>query len=729
MSSNSPSASPANSRLRTLKDSVLRSLGITRIRFLRQLWVRPLVAILVLSVPAYFVMRAMDRVLEGELKSNLQTILAADVAALRAWMTSEQKVAVTAAEDRGVSRLVSELATIARDQPDDGATLKAAAQHAELRTRLKHVLDTHGFGGFAILTSDGTMLSCSREELIGLKRDDPAIMESVKKAMQGEASVTRPHRSILVMPDTRGRLRAGLPSMLAIAPVFNADRKPVAAIGFRVPPEKDFSEILGIARIGQSGETYAFDRNGLLLSESRFDDGLRQVGLLTEDDDSILNVHLRDPQVNLADNERAPLPRSQQPLTYVAAQAVQGGSGVDVDGHRNYRGIPAVAAWTWLDQYDFGVATEVSQAEAYRPLTIIKMATRGMIGLLFAAAIALAIFTAISARNRRAAQKASLSALQLGQYSLEEKLGEGGMGVVYRAHHAMLRRPTAVKFLHPDKSSFESLARFEREVQLTSRLNHPNTIAVYDFGRSPEGIFYYAMEFLDGVSLEHLIGHCGALPDGRVIHILSQVCGSLAEAHEQGLIHRDIKPANIVINRRGGISDFVKVLDFGLAKAVDAGSVVKLTAAGMLAGTPLYSSPEMIQQPNTADPRSDLYAMGAVGYFLLTGQSVFEAESVVEVLKHHIETIPQVPSERLGRPVSRALEQLLLQCLAKDPDARPASAREICTRLAACIPLQPWTTEDADEWWQSWQSSGSPLPKFDDGMQHNETVIVQTTDG
>jgi serine/threonine protein kinase len=211
-------------------------------------------------------------------------------------------------------------------------------------------------------------------------------------------------------------------------------------------------------------------------------------------------------------------------------------------------------------------------------------------------------------------------ARRLGQYTLEEKLGEGGMGVVYRARHALLRRPTAVKLLKGERLGEASLRRFEREVLLTASLSHPNTVSVYDFGRTPDGVFYYAMEYLEGLSLEQLVAEEGAQPPGRVVHVLRQVLGALAEAHGVGLVHRDVKPDNVILCERGGLSDVAKVVDFGLVKDLDAADA--LSHEGMLVGTPLYLAPEAIRSPDT-DPRADLYSLGAVAYFLLTGKHVF----------------------------------------------------------------------------------------------------------
>ena len=239
-------------------------------------------------------------------------------------------------------------------------------------------------------------------------------------------------------------------------------------------------------------------------------------------------------------------------------------------------------------------------------------------------------------------------ARRFGQYVLERKVGEGAMGVVYRATHSLLRRPAAIKLLLKDRATETDLLRFEREVQLTSRLAHPNTVSIFDYGRTAEGVFYYVMEYLDGVDLQHLVGQYGPVEPARAIHILAQISGALAEAHTLGLIHRDIKPANILLTERADEPDVVKVVDFGLVKKF--GGELAESSTETIAGTPLYMAPEAISKPDTIDGRSDIYAVGAVAYFLLTGQHVFEAGTVIEICSKH-----------------------MLECLAKDRHDRPST--------------------------------------------------------
>ena len=290
-----------------------------------------------------------------------------------------------------------------------------------------------------------------------------------------------------------------------------------------------------------------------------------------------------------------------------------------------------------------------------------------------------------------------------GQYHLVEKIGEGGMGVVYRARHQMLRRDTALKILPPARHAAGAIARFEREVQLTAQLSHPNTVTVFDYGRTPDGLFYYTMELLDGATLEDIVACTGPLPPGRVAHILVQVAGALAEAHALGMVHRDVKPSNIMLCERGGEVDVAKVLDFGLVReSVNARGTLSVTGAREVLGTPLYMSPEAITAPDTVTGASDLYSLGAVAVLLLTGKPLFAARSLVEVCSHHLHTTPDVLPARLQVPPE--LEALVLACLAKSADDRPSSARELHDSLAALV-VAGWAQAKARAWWETHRSA------------------------
>jgi eukaryotic-like serine/threonine-protein kinase len=295
----------------------------------------------------------------------------------------------------------------------------------------------------------------------------------------------------------------------------------------------------------------------------------------------------------------------------------------------------------------------------------------------------------------------AFQAEQAGSYRLQQKLGEGGMGEVYRARHAMLQRPTAVKMLRADLAdSATALRRFEREVRAVSELTDPHTIAIYDFGKTDGGRFYYAMELLEGLDLQQFVDRHGPLPAGRAIFLIEQVLASLGEAHERGILHRDIKPSNAFLTARGQSFDFVKVLDFGLAKDLQPAESDRagLTQDGAITGTPLYMAPERYYGTAGADHRSDLYAVGALLYFLLTGRPVFDSNSPMQVLLDHIKT-PPTPPRSLGAAVSMELEAALLRALEKDPEARYATAGDFLGALSSVPEAGGWTQRDARLWW------------------------------
>jgi serine/threonine-protein kinase len=302
---------------------------------------------------------------------------------------------------------------------------------------------------------------------------------------------------------------------------------------------------------------------------------------------------------------------------------------------------------------------------------------------------------------------------ELGSYQLVEMLGRGGMGEVWRAEHRMLAREAAVKIVHLEDETAEArehmLRRFEVEARATASLHSPHTVSLYDFGISSEGTFYYVMELLYGLDLESLVSRFGPVPPARAVHIMKQACASLAEAHAAGMVHRDIKPANIYLCRLGLEHDWVKILDFGLVASAKGctsctkdGSKGRLTAANTIVGTPSFMAPEMAEGRPDIDGRADIYALGCVAYWLLTGTLVFDGpdKTPMKILMDHVGTPPEPPSKRLGRPLPAALEAVLLRCLEKDPRNRPPSASELARQLDACALEDAWDAERAHGWWK-----------------------------
>lgn len=354
-------------------------------------------------------------------------------------------------------------------------------------------------------------------------------------------------------------------------------------------------------------------------------------------------------------------------------------------------------------------------AASLRPLMILILLARGhampdggtMIIATFPNVIAVGL-AVLGTRIMHGLRRDVSRARQMGSYNLVQQLGQGGMGEVWRAEHHMLARPAAIKLIRPDslgqaepEARRQLLKRFEREAQATAVLSSPHTVQVHDFGVTADSTFFYVMELLHGLDTDQLVERFGPVPPARAASILAQVCESLAEAHQAGLVHRDIKPANIFLCKRGLVHDFVKVLDFGLVKAAtgtSSGQTV-LTQKHVATGTPAFMAPEVAMGDCELDGRTDLYAVGCLGYWLLTGRLVFESGNAMQIMLAHTSQQPEPPSSRTEQPIPPALEALIMACLAKEPGGRPASADDLRRGLAAVSFSPGWDRDDAARWW------------------------------
>jgi serine/threonine-protein kinase len=346
--------------------------------------------------------------------------------------------------------------------------------------------------------------------------------------------------------------------------------------------------------------------------------------------------------------------------------------------------------------------------------------------ILMAMAVAIAVF---GSHKIRELQQQAHEAQRLGQYRLKQVLGFGGMGAVYLAEHVLLRRPCAVKLIRPDQAGDpRTLIRFEREVRATATLTHPNTVEIFDYGHSDDGTFYYVMEYLPGMNLEDLVERHGPMPAERAVHLLRQVCQALREAHGIGLIHRDIKPSNIFACERGKVYDVAKLLDFGLVKSFGlAGDDAKLTREGALTGSPAFVSPEQAAGRPQLDARSDIYNVGAVAYFLITGQLLFDRESALEMLHAHAYE-PPVPVQKFQEAAPADLQRVILRCLEKDPTRRYQDAASLDKALAACVCAGQWTLESAEEWWRRHADGAMPVSS-PEAFERDSRTLPQDGDG
>ena len=630
-------------------------------RLKQLIWILPLaIAVLVAGLGWWGNARLRDTI-EGGLKAQLTATLNANVTALGIWATNQTRLATSLAEDRTIQTLASQIFHAGPRASRDLQTLPELDQFAhDVKPRLPQL-------GYEVAQLVNTNFM--------------VVANSTRGPMGYNVLVSDIHTNKFAELFATGR------------PVIITPFKPELLIQRRASKNAFGQRTNDVHRLNHPPAIKAS-------RVRRGDVTLMQEATNTS---SALNLRLHDPGGDLTKGfKSAETEAGLHPLTRLVADAVDGEDEVLVEPTRDYRGVLVVGASRWLPQYGFGVATQIDAGEAFRPLRVLQWLFVALILLLLLCATGLFVFSNLTWHRRL--NEAELKVKQLGQYTLEEKIGEGGMGVVYRARHALMRRDTAVKLLLPDRTDPESIALFEREVCLTCQLTHPNTIQVYDYGHTPEGIFYYAMEFLRGLNLHELVARYGPQPEGRVVHILSQICASLAEAHGLGLIHRDIKPGNIFLCQRGGIPDCVKVLDFGLVRNYRAGEVEPMDPANeqVIEGTPWFTPPEAIKAPQQTDPRSDLYSVGALGYYLLTGQYIFDAETIAEIHEKQLAAAPIPPSQRMANPVSSEMEQILMRCLEKEADRRPQSARELWAWLQACPAAAAWTPEAQVAWWDAY---------------------------
>lgn len=738
-------------------------------RFRQPLWIVPLVIAGLVALFGWWGNTRLRQTIRGQLKAELAATLDANVTALEIWATNQSKLATFLADESKVRALTLKILDSFDQTLRENRNLLAPAEGEEFGNYLRPRLAKVGYEIAMLVSTNSEVVASSRRGRFrpGAPVSDahlakyaelfnsgqPVIITPFKperpqgrrpppggtrggEAVFGRSFLSRaPNRPRGTNDPSRGERMASIEAlrnrrgdftlMQVAAPVRNDKNEVRGALALVINPDLEFTRILSVARSGNSGETYAFDQHGLMISKSRFDDQLKKIKLIEDRPgaSSALNLRLGDPGGNLTEGFKpADADASLRPLTHIVANAVGGESGVDVEPSRDYRGVPVVGAWRWLPQHGFGVATQIDGSEAYQSLRVLNLLFVLLCLLLLLCATGMFLFSYFNVVWRRRLSEAELKLKQLGQYTLEEKIGEGGMGVVYRARHALMRRDTAVKLLLPDRADHGSVQRFEREVRITCQLTHPNTIQVYDYGHTPEGIFYYAMEYLRGLNLWQLVAQFGSQPEGRVVHILTQICDSLAEAHALGLIHRDIKPANVFLCNRGGVPDCVKVLDFGLVRDFRGGAGEAKHESGekSLIGTPSFMPPEVIKNSARGDPRSDIYSLGALGYYLLTGSHVFDGDSVFDLYEKHLTESPVPPSQRATNPISSELEKTLLRCLEKEPDRRPQSVGELRILLLASPRATEWGTEARADWWARYHSLPTQARDPSDGQGNSD---------
>ena len=600
-----------------------------------------LVASALLLGLGWWTYRAVESSLREMRAETMRNLLDAQVNALRVWVGEEMGDAGRIARNPRVRDAVAALVR---------APQCTGEARARLEEAIRPVLRPAGDETFNVTTRGGRLLATRFPEYCG-RSVSAEFLAELAPVFDGKARFIRPFSDAERVANPP-RLREGAPFAWVAVPVHDGGGEVIAALEVAQPADAVFAMIL-------TAGSFAFDERGRVVSVQDF-------------------------------GEQAKLPRP-------AKLPREAEDGVLLEPYLNHRGERVIAAWRWLPDLDMGVAREIAFEEAYAPLRYLNIA----FGVVFGALV-VAVFVALGSMLWAAHLRRQIGGgRRLGAYRLEKVIGEGGMATIYLARHDLLKRPTAVKLLKLQRATDEIIARFEREVQLASSLAHPNTVEIFDYGRTRDGRLYYAMEYLDGLTVAELVEREGAVPVARTLYILRQVCAGLAEAHGKGLVHRDIKPENIMVCRYGGEYDFVKILDFGLVKQLDTEHSRDLTRNLRILGTPLYMAPERLRNPGDVDARADIYAVGAVGFLMLSGRRIFEesGDDLNLTTKVLNEEPPRVASVA-AQAVPFELDLAISACLEKRREERPQRVGDLVDAFDALAVEHRWTQRDAQAWWR-----------------------------
>jgi eukaryotic-like serine/threonine-protein kinase len=606
----------------------------------------------------YWTYRAVENSLRELRAVSLASMLEAQVRSLEIWIENRKVDMRRVARDEQVRRQVEALAKIAARAAGASDAYCDAPARRPLVEELGVALEEQGAVAFNATDRTRRIIASRFREYCGLRLREAAFQRELAPVFRGETRFVRPYEEAerLEAPPKKPPLER--PVTWFETPVRDAAGEVIASLGFAEYADGQFGGVLLAARTGETGEAYAFDRSGRLLSQARF-------------------------------AAQAPAP---SPLAALAAQSAQGAV---LDPYRSYHGGEVVGAWRWLAEHDFGIAVEIGATEAYAPLRYLNIA----FGVVFGALV-IALFAALASAWSVLRLKRE-TGRRLGPYRLGKSIGEGGVATVYLAQHDLLKRPTAVKLLKPARATDEMIARFEREVQLASSLSHPNTVEIFDYGRTRDGLFYYAMEYLDGMTVSQLLERQSPVPVARTIHILRQACAALAEAHGRQIVHRDIKPENVMVCRYGGAYDFVKILDFGLVKHIAGKHSRDLTRTLRILGTPLYMAPERLRNPADVDERADIYAVGALAFLMLTGRRLFESVDDLELTSKILNEEPPRAAAVAPQSVPMELDLIVTSCVEKKRELRPQRVVDLVEAFDALALEHRWTQREAQEWWNT----------------------------
>ena len=654
-----------------------------------------LAALLPTALIGWFTYRQVNTTMEQSVRDELRGIADSVSHASRRFLVDKSRLVESWSRQPGIHTAIIELADLADANPTDDQ-LRQAGEAERIESQLQQLSGLDGIK--FVVWSDNFRTLASSDSNLGKVGSavEPSHAMMLARVMRGETVVFGPERTDPPRQDTESASEP--PVMAIVVPIPNKEGRIVAAFMVGgIGMFEEFSRMyFDVASAGKL-DAYAVNQAGIMVTESPHAATLASMTKLDATVEEIAaRLRVADPGEPLDAKSIEQTKRNEYPLTHSVASATAGSSEERIVPYRNYAGEEVVGAWRWNSDSELGIIVERQADAAFATVRIVRSGFLLLGTLLFITATMAAAFLA------RASTAERFAVHPLSRYEVLRELGSGGMGVVYLARHRQLGRDTALKVMIGSRRHKEDQLRFDREARLAASLSSPHSVMIYDYGRSEDGESYCVMEFLRGLTLHEVVERSGPQPIGRVLFILSQVCEALAEAHELNLLHRDIKPQNIMLSLDQSVGDWAVLFDYGLAKPLESVADVYQTSEAHWSGTPMYMAPERFRHPNAMDRRSDIYSLGCVAYYLLSGRPPYvdgEAESLFALI---LGQQPISLAEHRGESVPAEITQLVSRCMSKSADERFASIAELAKAINAIRRHYPWTVDEARQWWSTY---------------------------
>ncbi len=650
-----------------------------------------LAALLPTALIGFFTYRQVNATMEQSVRDELRGVADSLAHASRRFLVDKSRLVESWSRQPGIQSLIVELSEAERNGSAD--QLVPIEERTEQIQSLLQQLSGSDDVKFVVWSDTAQTLASSDDEIA--KSGDkvsPEHEEMLSRVLSGETVVFGPER---VNGSSDPDAYPEPPVMAIVVPVKDDNGEMVGALMVRgIGMFDEFSRMYFDTANAGNLDAYAVNQDGVMVTESPRATTLASMRKLDSAvEDIAASLRVADPGEALTGDNIPDVKRARLPLTASAASATNGSSRVQIDPYRNYAGQEVVGAWRWNADSRMGIIVERQADKAYATVRIVRSGFLLLGTLLFITASVAAAFLARATTAERAAIH------PLNRYEVRKELGSGGMGVVYLARHRQLGRDTALKVMIGGRRSREDQLRFDREARLAASLSNPHSVMIYDYGQSEDGESYCVMEFLRGLTLHEVVARSGAQPIGRVLFIVSQICEALTEAHGMNLLHRDIKPQNIMLSLDQSVGDWAVLFDYGLAKPLEPVADASLSSEAHWSGTPMYMAPERFRQPNSMDPRSDIYSLGCVAYFLLTGHPPFAERDADSLFTMILSELPVELSTQRGDDVPDVVASLVTRCMEKSARDRFETIDQFAAEIDQLRSRYPWTVTEARSWW------------------------------